>query len=146
MWHSTPNYHNIYPTKNGFAKRMNTMLMENARNMLSGVVLTQELWVEAVNTTKYFVNRSPSSVLVNSTPHEVWLGKKPSLSHLKVFGYDTFVHVPEEKRNKLDNKAIKCIFINYKEGMKGFNLWDPVLRKKKELRCDLQGSQRKFKD
>jgi hypothetical protein len=68
-------------------------------------------------------------VLVNTTPHEVWSGKKPSVSHLKVFGYDAFVHVPKEKRSKLDKKAIKCIFIGHKEGMKGYKLWDPTSRK-----------------
>jgi hypothetical protein len=45
------------------------------------------------------------------------------------FGCDAFVHVPKEKRNKLDNKEVKCIFIGYKDGMKGYKLWDPVLRK-----------------
>jgi hypothetical protein len=109
---------------------MNKTLMDKARSMLSGVRLTQEFWAEAVDTTKYLVNRSPSSVLVDSTPHEVWFGKNPSLSHLKVFGCDAFVHVPKEKRNKLDKKEVKCIFIGYKDGMKGYKLWDPASRKK----------------
>jgi hypothetical protein len=41
--------------------------------MLNGVGLTQELWAEAVDTAKYLVNMSPSSALVDTTPHEVWL-------------------------------------------------------------------------
>jgi len=65
---------------------------------------------------------SPSSVLVDTTPHELWLGKKPSVSHLKLFDSYAFGHVPKEKRSKLDNKAVKCIFIGYKEGMKGYKL------------------------
>jgi hypothetical protein len=85
--------------------------------------------VEAVNTTRYLVNMSPSSVLVDTTPNEVWFGKKPSVSHLKVFGCDAFVHVPKEKRSKLDKKAVKCIFIGYKEGMKGYQLWDPASKR-----------------
>jgi hypothetical protein len=52
-----------------------------------------------------------------------------SLSHLKVFGCDAFVHVPKEKRSKMDKKEVKCIFIGYKEGMKGYKLWDPASRK-----------------
>jgi hypothetical protein len=52
------------------------------------------------------------------TPHEVWSCKNPSVSHLKVFGCDAFVHVPKEKRSKLYKKVVKCIFIGYKEGMK----------------------------
>jgi hypothetical protein len=71
-----------------------------------------------VNNAKYLVTRSPSPMLINSSPHEVWFGNNPSLSHLKVIGCDEFVHGPKEKRNKLDNKEFKGIFIGYKGGMK----------------------------
>jgi hypothetical protein len=63
-----------------------------------------------------------SSALVDMTPHEVWSGDKRSVSHIKVFGSDQFVHVPKEKRSKLDKKEFKCIFIGYKEGMKGYKI------------------------
>jgi hypothetical protein len=97
--------------------------------MLSGVGLTQEFWVEVVDTARYLVNMSPFSTLVDMTPNEVWSGKKPSVSQLKVFGCDAFVHVPKEKRSKMEKKSVKCIFIGYKEGMKGYNIWDPASRR-----------------
>eukprot|EP00253_Pinus_taeda_P013710 PITA_13710 len=78
--------------------------------MLSGVGLGQEFWVEAVDTACYLVKRSPLSASNDKTPQEVWMGKKPSLSHLRVFGCDAYVHVPKEKRTKLDSKSEKCIF------------------------------------
>jgi len=40
-----------------------------------------------------------------------------------------FLHVPKEKRTKLDSKSKKCIFIGYKDGLKGYKLWNPVTRK-----------------
>jgi hypothetical protein len=46
-----------------------------------------------------------------------------------VFGYDAFVHTTKEKRNKLDNNTVKCIFIYYKDVMKGYKIWDLLLRK-----------------
>ena len=55
----------------------------------------------------------------------VWTGKNPSLSHLRLFGCDAFVHAPKEKRTKLHSKSEKCIFIEYKEGLKGYNIWNP---------------------
>ena len=73
------------PQQNGVAERMNRTLMEKARSMLSGTGLGQEFWAEAVETACYLVNRSPSSALEDKTPHEVWTGNKPSLSHLRVF-------------------------------------------------------------
>jgi transposase InsO family protein len=95
------------PQHNGFAERMNMTLMENARSMLSSAGLGQELWVEAVGTSCYMVNRSPSSTLDDKNPHEVWSGKQPSLQHIRVFGCDAYVHVPKENRSKLDKKVEK---------------------------------------
>ena len=84
---------------------MNKSLMEKARSMLSGAGLGQELWALAVDTACYLKNRSPTSALVDKTPYEVWSGQKPSVAHLRVFGCEAFMHVPKEKRSKLDNKA-----------------------------------------
>jgi hypothetical protein len=94
---------------------MNKTLMDKARSMLNGVGLAEELWVKEVDVAKYLLNMSPSSVLFDMTLHELWSSKKPSVSHLKLFGCDSFVHVPKKKRSKLDKKAVKCIFIGYKE-------------------------------
>ena len=103
--------------------------MEKSRSMLSDAELGQEFWAEAVGTTCYLVNQSPSSTLDDKTPHEVWFGKKPSLKHLRVFGCDAYVHVPKENRSKLDKKAKKCIFISYKYGMKGYKIWNHETKK-----------------
>jgi len=39
---------------------------------------------------------------------------------LKVFGALAFAHV---RQDKLDARAVKCIFIGYPEGVKGYKLW-----------------------
>eukprot|EP01018_Ginkgo_biloba_P037661 Gb_24335 [translate_table: standard] len=80
-------------------------------------------------TACYLINRSPSSTLGDKTPHEVWCGKKPSLRHLRVFGCEAYVHVPKEKRTKLDYKAQKCIFVGYGDGIKGYKCWNPESQK-----------------
>ena len=89
----------------------------------------QEFWVEAVGTACYLVNRSPSSALDDKTPHKVWTGKKPSLQHLRVFSCDAYVHVTKKNRTKMDKKVEKCIFIGYKDGVKGYKLWNPETKK-----------------
>jgi hypothetical protein len=103
--------------------------MDRVRSMLSGVGIVEEFWVEAVETARYLVNMSPSSMLVDTTPNEVCSGKNPSVAHIKLFGCDAFVHVPKGKRRKMDKKTVKCIFIRYKEGIKGYKLWDPASRR-----------------
>jgi hypothetical protein len=46
-----------------------------------------------------------------------------------VFGCDAYVHVPKENKSNLDKKDRKCIFIGYKYGLKGYNLWNPKTEK-----------------
>lgn len=107
---------------------MNRTLMERAWSMLSSAKLDQCLWAEAVSTC-YLINRSPSSSIEDKTPYEMWLGRKPSVAHLRIFGCEAFVHVPNEKRSKLDPKEHKCIFIGYGENVKAYNLWNPLTQK-----------------
>ena len=47
-------------------------------------------------------------MLDDKTPHEVWSGKKPSRQHLRVFGCDSYVHVPKENRSKM-GKRLKSV-------------------------------------
>jgi hypothetical protein len=105
------------------------MLMEKARCMLSGVMLGKEFWVEVVGIACYLVNISPSSALYDKIPQDIWTGKEPSLTHLKVFDCDANVHVPKENMSKLDKKAKNCIFIGYKDALKGYKIWNPENKK-----------------
>ena len=63
------------PQQNGVAERMNRSLMEKARSMLSSAGLGQEFWALAIDTACYLKNISPTSALVDKTPHEVWSSK-----------------------------------------------------------------------
>jgi hypothetical protein len=82
-----------------------------------------------VGSVCYLVNRSPSSTLDDKTPQEVWTSKKSSLRHQKEFGCEAYVHVPKENKSNLDKKVEKCIFIGYKDGPKGYKLWNPKTKK-----------------
>ena len=68
--------------------------MEMARSMLNGKGLPNSFWAEVVNTVVYILNRSATKVVEGKTPHEAYNGKKPSISHLKVFGSECFMHIP----------------------------------------------------
>jgi hypothetical protein len=79
--------------------------------MLNEKNLPNYFWAEAVATAIYIMNRTPTAVVHGMTPEEKFTGKKPDVSHLRMFGCITYVHVLDEKRSKLDQKAEKCIFI-----------------------------------
>ncbi|KAJ8896370.1 hypothetical protein PR048_001714 [Dryococelus australis] len=67
------------------AERLNRMLMEKTRALLFDSGLEKELWEEALHTATYLLNRSPSAT-VDTTPAELWYGKRQDLSNLKLFG------------------------------------------------------------
>jgi len=101
------------PQQNGIAERKNKHIVEITRAMLNEKNLPNYFWAKAVATTVYIMNRTPTSAVHGMTLEEKFTCEKPDVSHLRVFGCIAYVHVPEEKRSKLDPKAEKCIFIEY---------------------------------
>jgi len=112
------------PQQNGRAERMNRTLMESARSMLHARDLPRSLWGEALTTAAYIRNRCPADALGGRTPEEAWTGSVPDISNMRVFGCKAYVHVPNERRNKLDAKAVMCRFIGYCEGTKGWRFYE----------------------
>ena len=117
------------PQLNGVAERANRTIVESARSQMYGRKVPLELWGLAMQCAVYVQNRStPSASKV--TPFELWFKRKPDISHLKVFGCLVFVHVPDEKRRKLDSKAVEAMMVGYVEGSTScYQIWDPTKRK-----------------
>jgi hypothetical protein len=110
------------PQQNGVAECANRTIMECARSMILAQGLGLEFWGEAMNTAVYIKNRCPTKALDSKTPQEAWSGRKPDVSHLRVFGCKAFAHVPDEKRTKLKSKSIPCVFLGYHQGTKAYCL------------------------
>jgi len=108
---------------------MNRSLTERARCLRLNAGLPKCFWAEAVSMACYLINRSPRASLGGKVVEEVWTGNAVDFSHLRIFGYPAYVHVPSDERSKLDAKSKKCIFPGYKKGVKGYKFWDPVDKK-----------------
>lgn len=117
------------PEQNGTAERMNRTLIERAKCMMLNAKLPKVYWAEAIHTAAYIINRSPTKSLCYKTPEEMWTGQKPNVSHMRTFGCEAMVHLPKEKRKKLDSKSQKLIFIGYCENTKGYRFILPNSRK-----------------
>ncbi len=118
------------PQQNGVAERMNRTLVESARSMITHARLPNMYWAEAISTAVYLRNRMPTTAIKeNKTPYELWCGRKPNVSHLRVFGCMAYAHVPDSERRKLDKKAEKLRFVGYSRTSKGYRLFDETKRK-----------------
>jgi hypothetical protein len=83
------------------------------------------LWVEAAMIAVYIHNRSPHCVLENKTLEEMFSGDKPEVNHLRIFGYPIYVHIPKDKRTKLDPSGKKGTFVGYSDTSKDYKVYIP---------------------
>jgi len=83
---------------------------------------------EAVNYTSHLVNRSLSTVIDLQISEEIRRGEFVDFSTLRIFGCSAYSLVDSQKRNKLESKFKKCIFIEFTKGVKSFRLWDSEIR------------------
>jgi hypothetical protein len=86
-----------------------------------------------VVTTVYILSRSPTKALNGRTLYEAWHGCKPTVSHLRVFGFLTFGkefgHI-----DKLDDRSTPGVFIGYAEGLKAYRILDLGTHRVRTLR------------
>ncbi|KAH9754208.1 Integrase catalytic domain-containing protein [Citrus sinensis] len=66
------------------------------------------------------INRCPSTAIELKTPYEVWSGKLTDYTKLRIFGCTAYAHI---KQGKLELRALKCAFLGYPSGTKGYKLW-----------------------
>ncbi|GKV16510.1 hypothetical protein SLEP1_g27143 [Rubroshorea leprosula] len=108
------------PQQNDVAERMNRTLLERAQCMLSNAGLSKDFWAEVVNHASYLVSWSPSIAIGLKTPEELWSGSPADYSQLRIFGCPMYAHVRD---GKLEPRAVKCVFLGYASGVKGYRLW-----------------------
>ena len=114
------------PQRNGVSERCNRTLLDMVRCMMSLTDLPLPFWGYALETVAFTLNRAPSKS-VETTPYELWFGKKPKLSFLKVWDCDACVK--KFHPDKLKPNSKKSYFIGYPKEMLGTaSITDPKAR------------------
>jgi len=94
------------PQQNGVSKRCNRTLMDIIRSRLVNSTLLVSLWMYALKTTMYLLNRVPSK-LVPKTPFELWTNRTPSIRHLHVWGCQAKIRIYNpQKRNWMQEQSM----------------------------------------
>ena len=74
-----------------------------------------------METAAFILNRVPSKA-VEKTPYEIWTGKTPSLSFLKIWGCKAYMKC--QISDKLALKSNKCLFMGYPKETKGYYFYN----------------------
>lgn len=80
-----------------------------ARSMLVHHEVGENFWGGALMTAAYVRNRSETSALDNTISFEVCFGKKPSISHQRVFGCKAIVCLSSKRKKNTYCKAYRCM-------------------------------------
>jgi hypothetical protein len=121
------------PQQNGVVERRNQTVVGMARALLKQRGMPAVFWGEAVVTAVYILNRSPTKALDGMTPYEAWHGRKPAVSHLRVFGCLAFAK-ELGPIGKLDDRSTPGVFIGYAEGSKAYRILDPETQRVRTAR------------
>ncbi|KAJ9541609.1 hypothetical protein OSB04_028115 [Centaurea solstitialis] len=83
-------------------------------------------WGHALEPAAHILNRVPTKSMEN-TLYEIWTGKNPKLSFLKIWGCEVYVKRPTSE--KLKPKSDKCIFVGYPKTTVGYYFYNPTENK-----------------
>nr|GEW95714.1 uncharacterized mitochondrial protein AtMg00810-like [Tanacetum cinerariifolium] len=116
------------PQQNGVAERINRTLIEAARTMLADYKLPTTFLTEAVNTACYVQNRVLVVKPHNKTPYELFHGRTPALSFMRLFGCHVTILNTKDHLGKFDCKADEGFFVGYSFNSKAFRVFNSKTR------------------
>jgi hypothetical protein len=65
---------------------------------------------------------SPHKILGDKTPKDAFTRVKPEIGHLTIFGFPVYIHVPVEKRTKMEPSR-DDIFVRYSKTSKAYKIF-----------------------
>ncbi|GJW24428.1 retrotransposon protein, putative, ty1-copia subclass [Tanacetum coccineum] len=99
----TPSY---TPQHNGVSERRNHTLLDMVRSTMNLTILPLSFWDYALESATRILNKV-STKKVDNTPYELWYGKFPNLSYLKVCGCEALVK--RDTPDKLQRRSVKSV-------------------------------------
>ena len=114
------------PQENGVAEAGWGTLLPMSMAAMRSAARSPGLWAESL-----FAALHVETLLSRNgrqSAYEAWYGEKPTIDHLRVWGSPAWIHVPESKRVKLDDRAAPFIFVGYESRTcdTGYRLLHPV--------------------
>ena len=90
--------------------------------------LPTSLWEDAASIAINVQNMCHHAILDQKIPKEVFINEKLDVGHLRIFGCPVYIHVPKEKRTKMEPSRKKGIFVRYSETSKDYRIYTPSQR------------------
>jgi len=104
--------------------------------MLNETSLPKYFWADVVNTTSYVLNCVLIRLILKKTSYELFKGRRPVLTHLKVFGCKCFIlNNGKEQLGKFYAKADGSLFLGYATNSHAYRVYNKRLMIVEECLC-----------
>jgi transposase InsO family protein len=112
------------PEQNRVVERKNRTLIDMARSMLLEYNVSDTFWAEAINTACHASNRLYCHRLLKKTPYELLIGKKPNISHFRVFGCKCYILKKDTPLSKFQSKCDEGFLLGYSLNSKAYRVYN----------------------
>jgi transposase InsO family protein len=112
------------PQQNGVVERKNRTLLNMARTMLDEYKTLDQFWAEAINTACYSINRLYLHRILKKTSYELLTGKKPNVSHFRVFGSNCFILIKRGRKYKFAPKLVEGFLLGYDSNTRVYRVFN----------------------
>ena len=109
------------PQQNGVVERKHRHILNVARSLMFQSGLPIKHWGDAILTSVFLINRTPTSILNGSSPYELVYNCAPVFDKLRVFGCLCFAS-KLNNNDKFSERADKCVFLGYSFDKKGYKV------------------------
>ncbi len=111
---------------NGQVERVVGIMATMVRTMIRDQNVPEKYWPLALDAATYIYNRTVHSTLEGLTPFEKGTGRKPDLSKARIFGCQTYVQTPKNKRRgKFQDTAWSGVMVGYSTTSLEWIIMDP---------------------
>ena len=101
-------------------------ILDTVCALLLSAKVSAPFWGKVALHAVHTINRIPSPVIQNQTPHKRLFGSPPDYHHLRSFGSACFVLLQPHEHNKLEPRSRLCCCLGSSETQKGYRCYDPV--------------------
>lgn len=112
------------PQQNGVVERKHQHILNVARTLLFHSSIPLNMWNFCIQHAIHLINRLPTPLLQLKSPYELLHKHPPILIHLKAFGCLSYATSLQAHRTKFAPRARKAVFLGFKEGIKGYILYN----------------------
>jgi hypothetical protein len=124
------------PQQNGVVERKNKTLITLARAMLDDYDTLERFWAEAINTACHAINRIYLHRLLEKTPYQLIVRRKPNISYFWVFGCKCFIY-KKKRLGKFESKCDEGFFLGYASNLKAYRIFNKTSGQVEET-CDAE--------